>query len=156
VGVHSKPPETRASDFVVERLAGKLLGVRVGQIRLMSDWLSFAKEFRSAAVSIPGQIAVCADYRQLNVMRQDVINAVLEDFRRFNSQVQRSALLLPMSAPTLRLQVEWLLREAQHPGRRVCIGSAEVRAWLSPQLDEAEQRGLDDFLGADRQPVSST
>ena len=134
--------------YVVQRVAGKLLGVRAGKLKVMADWLNLSSGVRSVAKEIPGPIVICADYRQLQVMHQDVVSPLLDEFRQFNSKVRRSALMMPSNAPTLRRQMEALLREAHHSGRRVCVDAAEVKAWLSSCLDGPERHGLDEFIAA--------
>lgn len=137
-----------AQPYVVQRVAGKLLGVRAGKLEVMADWLNLSTSVRRVAEEIPGPIVICADYRQLQVMHEELAKPLLEEFRQFNSKVRRSALMMPSNAPTLRRQMERLLREAQHSGRRVCVDPAEVKAWLSSCLDDGERLGLDDFLAA--------
>jgi len=105
---------------VVERIAGKLVGARVGEFRTVADWLSYAGRVRSVAEEKAGAMVICADYRGMQVLNKDVADAVLDGFREFNSSVYRSALMLPANAPTLRLQMERLLREAKNLRRRIC------------------------------------
>jgi hypothetical protein len=47
------------------------------------------------AEEIRGPIVICADYRQLQVIHQGVVGALLEEFRQFNSKIRRSALMMP-------------------------------------------------------------
>jgi hypothetical protein len=63
-----------------------------------------------------------------------------------NPRLVRSALLLPRHDPSLRLQIERLLREAHNPSRRICLDAADVRVWLQPCLDAATEAEVQAFL----------
>lgn len=138
----------RAEPFVVRCLTGKLMGARAGQLSSMAEFVGFTELFRSEADKVVGPVVICADYRQLQVLKEEVAIAVLTGLRQFNAKLERSALMLPTHATTLRLQMDRLLREAKHPGRRVCSDAAEVKAWPSSCLDATEQSRLDEFLKA--------
>jgi hypothetical protein len=130
----------------VQRLAGKLVGVRVGEIRSGADWFNCVNSLRAVAAERPGAIVICADFRQLQVMNAEIAAVVLESLRDFNPMLYRSAILLPANAPTLLLQMERLLREARNLRRRICSDGAEVKAWLASCLDSTEQARLVEFL----------
>lgn len=148
VGSPAKPQERRTQPYVAQRLTGKLIGVRLGELRTVTDWLDYSNRVRALAAERPGAIVICADYRQLQVMQKEVAAALLEGLREFNPILYRSALLLPSDAPTLLLQMERLLREARNLRRRVCSDAAEVKAWLASCLDSTEQARLVEFLAA--------
>jgi hypothetical protein len=149
--VTEAPPAKRPGQpFVVQRLAGKLLGARVGALRTVGDWFSIMGAWRSVSEQIPGPIVACADYRRLQVMDEEVAAAVVEGFRQFNLRVQRSAVMLPANSPTIRLQAERVLREAPTPGRRICVDVAEVKAWLTASLDATEQARMNEFLASNQ------
>lgn len=132
--------------YVVRHIAGKLLGIRTGEPRTLAEWLSLAGSFRRVADEVPGPIVVCADLRRLQWMSEEVASALLVGCVQLNPRILRSALMLPGNVPTLRLQLERLLRQAGNPARRLCLDSAEVKAWLTSSLSAAEQRGLAEFL----------
>ena len=112
----------------------------------MGSWLHFSNRFREVVGKAHGKLVICADYRLLHPMAPDIANAWLGGLREMNPKLERSALLLPAGAPAVRLQIERVLREAKHPGRRACSDAAEVKAWLSSCLDSAEQARLTQFL----------
>jgi hypothetical protein len=138
--------------YVVEQLSGKLVGLRGGEFRTVSEWSGLADSLGKVAVKIGTSIVLCADYRRLQVLGEDVAGAVLASFRQFNSKLERSAVLLPAKAPILRLQMERMIKDAKHDGRRICLDGAEAKAWLSSSLSGAQQLRLDEFLAF---PVTS-
>jgi hypothetical protein len=148
VGSPAKAKERRTQPYVAQRLTGKLIGLRLGELRTVADWLDYSNSVRALAAERPGAIVICADYRQLQVMNREVAAALLDGLREFNTRLYRSALLLPSDAPTLQLQMERILREARNLRRRVCSDAAEVKAWLASCLDAIEQARLAEFLAA--------
>jgi hypothetical protein len=144
--LQDRPQDARTQPYVVQRLAGKLIGVRVGELRTVADCRDYANRVRGLAAERPGSIVICADYRRLRLMDKEVAEAALDGLRDLNPLLNRSALLPPADAPALRLQMERLLRDARNPGRRICTDAAEVRAWLSSCLDSTEQARLVEFL----------
>jgi hypothetical protein len=135
-----------AVTFVVDHLVGKLVGVRLGVLRSMSHVSALSQRFFTVVDGVPGSVVICADYRRLEVMNEDVASAWTRDLVRANAKVQRSALLLPLRADVLRLQIVRVVREARNPQRRICMDAAEAKAWLKSTLDPAEMAGLDGFL----------
>ena len=98
--------------------------------------------------SAPGAVSICADHRLLRVLGEEAADTLLDGFRRVNSRLGRSALLLPRHDPSVRLQLERLLREANNPSRRICLDAADVRAWLQPCLDATTQAEVQKFLNS--------
>jgi hypothetical protein len=114
----------------------------------MADWRTFLSGFRSAVSEIPSLVVLCADFRKVQMMSDEVVGALLDGLRQYNARIERSALMLPANAPTPRIQMERLLREAENVRRRVCADAADVKAWLSSSLDGAQQARLADFLAS--------
>jgi hypothetical protein len=133
---------------LVERLVGKLLVTRVGQLRSTEEWVTFSRRFFAAVEASPGPVVVCADYRAMQLIDDATATTVIQDLRRGNARVLRSAFLLPVGSSTVRLQVDRLLREAGNPERRTCSDPAEAKAWLGLRLDAAERAALDRFLAS--------
>jgi hypothetical protein len=129
---------------VAQRLTGKLIGVRVGELRTVADCHEYANRVRGLAAERPGAMVICADYRHLRLMSKEVEAAALDGLRDFNPLLHRSALLLPAGAPTLLR----LVCDARNPRRRICSDAAEVKAWLSSCLDSTEQACLAEFLAS--------
>jgi hypothetical protein len=131
---------------VVQRLAGKLLGVRAGGLRTTGEWRELSTRLRAAADKTRGPVVVCADFLYLHALPEEAAEELLVSGLQFSPRLLRSALILPRDAHALRLQMERLLRVARSPVRRLCSDAAEAKAWLSSCLDGAEQRSLDEFF----------
>ena len=141
------PPEVSRPEACGARLAvGRLIEVCLNDIRTVAEWNAFLRPFRRAVAATQGRLVICADYRELRVLTPAVAEAVLDSLKTVNQRHDRSALLLPKNAPTLRLQLDRLVREAKDTNRRTCILPEEAEAWLAPCLNEQERTRLTQFL----------
>ncbi len=118
----------------------------MGKLRTVADWHDLLISVRRVADEKAGAIVVCADFRNVQVMNKELASAALAGLLEFNPRVYRSALLLTGDAHMLRLQLERLLRETRNLRRRICVDTAEAKAWLSSCLGSSEQACLDEFL----------
>jgi hypothetical protein len=69
--------------------------------------------------------------------------------RSENPKIERSAPLLDSSSATFALQVDRMVRQASHPGRRIFRDRAELRDWLQEPLGPDERTALEAFLFRD-------
>jgi hypothetical protein len=127
-------------------VVGRLVEVWLSDVRSVTEWNDFLGQFTRASAAAPGRLVICADYRALRVLTPAVADSVLECLKSVNRRLERSALLLPKNAPTVRLQVDRLVREAKELNRRTCNDPAEAEAWLSPCLNEKERTRLKLFM----------
>jgi hypothetical protein len=132
--------------WTVGRHVGKLVECRASALRSLDELREYSNAFRAMIEEVGGPFVVCTDFRQLQIMNQEVSAALLEDIRRPDPRMLRSAVLVPASSPTLRLQCERLTREAANPSRRICADPDDVKAWVSPCLDAVEQARVLEFL----------
>lgn len=135
---------------MIEHLVGRLVGMRVGALSTMKVLDATSRRFFTVLEGVPGSAVVCADYRRLQVMNDDAEAMLTACMATANGKVQRSALLLPVQDEAVRFQMERVLREARNPSRRICVDSAEAKAWLCSVLSPAERKSLDAFLLAVR------
>jgi hypothetical protein len=137
-----------ASDHVVERLVGRLIGMRVGEITSFDDLDTLTRRLLSLAELQTTQVVACCDYRGLRVLDDKSAGSALRGMKMVNPKLQRSAVLLPCASATLRLQMERIFRDAGNHARRICTDAAEVKAWLGSCLDAGERAALDRFLAS--------
>jgi hypothetical protein len=83
------------------------------------------------------------------IFAPDVADAVLGLLTRTSPKMEKSAILLPKGAATFHLQMERLVRESKHPGRRTFRDPAELKAWVSGSLTAPERERLEHFLAED-------
>jgi hypothetical protein len=90
-----------------------------------------------------------ADWRGCRVLTTSAAERVLEMLRVANPRTERSALLHLRESPTAVMQFLRLVREAEHPARRLFTDVGELVAWVSEVLTPPEVARVRTFLGLD-------
>ena len=123
---------------------GRLMEIRIGA--------GFASEADVDAqigrVSIPPYInvVIAADWRNVGIMQENVAARALKLLTTTSDRIERSGILASSESPTTVMQFFRLVRESQHPSRKVVTSVQDLEAWLTPVLTAAETRRLREFL----------
>jgi len=91
---------------------------------------------------LPGKGVVLADFRQAKFLVQEDSAHLLQLFRRYNSRIERSAILVSASSAVGALQMERMVREAHYASRRAFHDALEAAAWLDEVLAPPERTRL--------------
>lgn len=86
------------------------------------------------------------DWRRCPVMSSQASERLLSMITRGNPRVERSATLVTRDSPTAVMQFVRLVRETNHPERRLFYDVDELQAWLDEVLTPEESRRLRAFL----------
>jgi hypothetical protein len=97
--------------------------------------------------TIQGRCVVIADYRATKFLMGDEAELIVQTYRRVNSRIERSAVLVSASSAVGVLQTERMIRESQHPARRAFRDPHEAAAWLGEVLTPEERARLHVVLG---------
>lgn len=141
--------------YTVAVVAGRVLEARVFGLRTLEDVNRYEHDIRLATAGHTGQLIGVCDLRAADhageIFAPDVADAVLGLLTRTSPRMEKSAILLPRGAATFHLQMDRLVRESKHPGRRAFREAADLKAWLSGSLTPAERERLERFLSEDLQ-----
>jgi hypothetical protein len=132
--------------FAVECRVGRLVEARLVAPRTQAHIGDFAEALRKTFAAVGAPCVICADWRQATLLAPEVADALVGLLRMGNAHFERSAVLLPNGNALFTLQVERVIREANHPARRTFRQAPAMRQWLSETLDAAETRRLYEFL----------
>jgi hypothetical protein len=133
--------------FAAAHIVGRLVEAWALQFDTLRDVAMFGMQSSRAIADVSaGSVIICTDYSNLRALPSDVFPAFVDVLKRANLRLERAALVMPRKGTTLRHQMEVLLRQANHPNRRLCADPAEAKAWLSSLLSREEQLRLDQFL----------
>lgn len=128
--------------FTIERKVGRLVET-VMQARVTREEIEAADQGMFEAVrSIGEPCIVWADYRRARFLLEDDAARLTEIYRRFNSNIERSAILVSATSAVAVLQIERVIREAKHPSRRAFRDANEAAAWLDEALSPPERARL--------------
>jgi hypothetical protein len=127
--------------------AGRLVTYRVRSPVDDANAANAAVQLGNAVRAIAGRVVLCTDLTGARTFAPETAERWVQVMRSDNPRLERSAILVGESA-RVSLQIERMVREAQHPGRRTFRDVAELSQWLAPVLDEAERAALERFLAA--------
>ncbi|MFO0551864.1 MAG: hypothetical protein U0271_25985 [Polyangiaceae bacterium] len=134
--------------YSIENSAGRLVEARVFDLRTNAELESYiadlAKVFRKvASVASP---VLCADHRPVRVYPGPVADALIANFQKLNTTIERVAILVAPSNAVLLLQLERIVREAHYTKRKVFKEPAQALAHLGESLNPGELSRARTFL----------
>ena len=131
---------------------GRLLEVRVAWgYRSVSDVDALFNEIAhevSTKVPFGKRVIAAVDWRLCPMLSTEASDRALERMTRANPRTERSAALASSASPATVLQFLRLVRESQHPDRKLFFSEGDMTAWLDPLLTSLERARLRDFLRA--------
>jgi hypothetical protein len=128
---------------------GRLMETRIGAgFFTEADVDAQIGRVRATMSSIPTYInvVIAADWRNVPVMPENVAARALKLLTTTSDRIERSGILALPDSPTAIMQLFRLVRESQHPSRKVVTSADELESWLTPVLNAAETRRLREFL----------
>jgi hypothetical protein len=127
---------------------GRLMEVRILGFASEADIDAQIARVKATMAGIPQgtRVVIAADWRQLPVMSERVALRALNLLTTTSDRIERSGILAMPDSPTALMQFFRLVRESEHPSRKVVTSIPELEAWLMPLLTAAETRRLVEFV----------
>lgn len=139
--------------YAIERKVGGLVEIRIWSPVSLDEVGTWAKDHDAVIDAIPGRYVCLVDLVDATVFPQEVVDGYVATMRN-EPRLRRTATLLAES-PTLGLQIQRMLREANNPERRSFRDIAALEAWLGEVLTPAERARLSLVLDARRRGPAS-
>jgi hypothetical protein len=128
---------------------GRLMEIRIGAgFTSEADVDAQIGRVRATMSSIPTYInvVIAADWRRVNIMPESVAARALRLLTTTSDRIERSGILASPDSPTAVMQFFRLVRESQHPSRKVVTTLNDMESWLTPVLTAVEAQRLREFL----------
>jgi hypothetical protein len=127
---------------------GRLMEIRIHGFLSEADIDAQIARVKSAmvAVSPETRVVIAADWRRLPVMSERVAARAAGLLTTTSARIERSGILAMPDAATALMQFFRLVRESEHPSRKVVTSTAELEEWLLPLLTPSETKRLVEFL----------
>jgi len=127
---------------------------RLMEIRLHAGFTSEADvdaqiaRVKHAMATVPEgtSVVIAADWRRLGIMSERVAARAVNLLTTSGERIERSGILAVSDAPTAVMQFFRIVRESEHPSRRVVTSIIELEDWLLPVLTPTETKRLVEFL----------
>jgi hypothetical protein len=107
---------------------------------------AYRADIFAAMQSDPSSVVICADWRSGSLLSPDAAEVLLGMLTGRSTQIERSAILLAENKAVFDLQVERLVREANHPSRRTFRDADKQMAYLGEVLSASELELARSFL----------
>ncbi len=131
--------------FSRENHVGRLYEVRVVSPVTAADLATFEAAQQAMHDIDDGRI-LCTDCRDIEVMSPETAERLVDSLRRHGRGFLRNGVLVDPGKAVVALQLERMLRQARHPGRRLFRRKEDLVAWLDEILDRDERARLRAFL----------
>jgi hypothetical protein len=128
---------------------GRLLEVRIDAgYRTIPDVDALFTMLTAAVKTLPPETRHVAivDWRRCPIMSPDCAAHLLQNMVSVNERTDRSATVAPNDAPTSVLQFARLIRDSNHPHRRMFAEAAGAMEWLDEVLTPEERQRLRRFV----------
>jgi len=130
--------------YAIANPVGKLVEIRIWSPVSLEETRSWARDHDAVIDAITSNYVCYVDLVDATVFPQDIVDAyvsTMKDERR----LLRTGTLLNHS-PTMSLQIQRMIREANHLQRRAFREPDELEAWLGQVLTWAERARLHEIL----------
>jgi hypothetical protein len=134
--------------YRVERHVGRLVEIRIWSPVSIEEAVVWGRDHDAVVASVGGPYVCLVDLVGAAVFPPDVVARYVETMKS-EQQLLRTATLLSPS-PTLGLQIQRMIREANHPERRAFRDPRELEQWLGEVLDGGERARLATLLAERR------
>jgi hypothetical protein len=133
-------------EFYVGHKVGRVMEGRPLVLKTVEGARRYCDEFRHLLRAQGTPSIVCADYRAVEVFPPAVVDELQRLMTEMNPFVERAAVLVSPEHPTNAMQVQRVVRETEHPGRRRFTSVAEAAAYLAEVLTREETERVQRFL----------
>ena len=127
---------------------GRLLEVRALLPIKLEEIPALTETMRGIFERAPRLVVAILDARAYGLEPPIATDHFIENIKRDNPRIERSAFLIEPGQSLLGLQLERIIREAGNPNRRLFRDVAAATAFLRPALTAEESSRLDAFLAS--------
>jgi hypothetical protein len=133
--------------FALLNRAGRLVECSLESPVTNQDAEGVGAELKRLLGAVPAgqKIVVATDLVLTRTLAPDVAERFIGLMRADNPRVERSGFLIADNAATFALQLERMIKEANHPSRRVFRRADIWQAWLAEVLSKEEAERLSRF-----------
>ena len=131
--------------FTAENKVGQLCELR-SRSTDGDDFEAFITAARALVSSLPGQVVICVDCRELSLLNPQTASRFIWFLRQISPRIERGALLISKDKALFGLQASRIVRESGSPRYQVFRRANELVDWLGEVLTAEEQARLEFFV----------
>jgi hypothetical protein len=130
--------------YALEHRVGRLVEIRIASPVSLVEAVQWGRDHNALIDSIRGPYVCLVDLACATVFPQKVVDAYVSTMRGEERLIRTGTLL--NQSPTLGMQIQRMIKDANHPDRKAFRDPRELFAWLGEVLDDAEKERLHDVL----------
>ncbi len=130
--------------YQIANRVGKLVEIRIWSPVSIEETVPWAREHDTVIGSIVGPYVCLVDLVDATVFPQEIVEAYVATMKS-EPRLLRTGTLLNHS-PTMGLQIQRMIREANHLQRKAFREPAELERWLADVLTRAERERLRELM----------
>ena len=130
----------------IDRAVGKLVEIRIASPVSLEETVPWSAAHDALIASIEGPYVCFVDLVDATVFPPDVVAGYVKTMRNEDRLLRTGTLL--NASPTFGMQIQRMIREADHPSRRAFREPRGLFEWLEDVLERDERDRLRDLLRA--------
>jgi hypothetical protein len=127
---------------------GRLVEIRIASPVSLEEAVRWGRDHDALVDRVTGPYVCFVDLVDATVFPPDVVEAYVSTMKSEGRLVRTGTLL--NKSPTFGLQIQRMIREANHPDRKAFRDPDELEVWLGEVLHDDERARLRDLLDARR------
>jgi hypothetical protein len=131
--------------YTITHTVGRLVEIAIASPVSIEEAARWGVDHQSVIDAVRGPYVCLVDLVDATVFPPDVVQAYVSTMKGEERLLRTGTLLNP--SPTLSLQIQRMIKEANHPGRRAFRDPEELAVWLGEILTDAERARLRAVLG---------
>jgi len=134
--------------YHLDHQVGRLVEIRIWSPVSLEEAVRWGRDHNALIDRVVGPYVCFVDLVDATVFPADVVDAYVATMKT-EPRLLRTGTLLNAS-PTFGLQIQRMIREANHPDRKAFRDPAELESWLGAVLDAPERRRLGELVAVRR------
>jgi hypothetical protein len=130
--------------YALANKVGRLVEIRIWSPVSLDEALRWGQEHNGLIDRVPGRYVCLVDLVDATVFPPEVVGAYVSVMKGEQRLLRTGTLLNP--SPTFGMQIERMIKTANHPDRRAFRDPAALEKWLGEVLTPPEKRRLRELL----------
>lgn len=139
--------------YRIQRNVGRLVEIRIWSPVCLQETVRWGRDHDAVIDAVEGPYVCLVDLVDATVFPQNVVDAYVATMKS-EPRLLRTGTLLNVS-PTFGMQIQRMIREANHPDRRAFRDPRELQAWLGEVLGSEERARLGELMDERASPPAS-
>jgi hypothetical protein len=126
--------------YTISNHVGRLVEIYIWSPVSLEETVRWARDHQAVIDAVVGPYVCFVDLVDATIFPPEIVNAYVSTMKSEPRLLRTGTLLNP--SPTFGLQIQRMIREANHPDRKAFRAPEELVTWLGAVLEPAERTRL--------------